>query len=130
MVLDAALGPSNPGALGTINNAAGDAIGVPKKIKPGFAKLGSALSGALTLKLDSDEVEDARKILEALKDRMRRVEKTMKMLEPFLDTDGEKLEKMQVAFENAVARARSAQGRYRSAESQRLGLLRELQDLR
>jgi hypothetical protein len=129
MALDAALGPGKPGALGTVNTAAGDAIGLPKSIKPKFAKMGGPLSGVLTFKLDSDEVADAKKIVETVRARIRSIEKTIKALEPFLDTDGSKLEKMQDAFEKALAAAKAAQGKYQSAESQRLGLLKELKGL-
>ena len=130
MVLDAALGPGDPGALGTINTAAGDAISVPKSIKPKFAKLGSAATAVLTLKLDSDEVAEAKKIVEKIKERLRTIEKTMKSLERFLYDDANKLEKLKDAFDKAVEQAKAAADKYRSAENERLGLLKELEALK
>ncbi|HEY3394772.1 MAG TPA: hypothetical protein VGK58_18850, partial [Lacipirellulaceae bacterium] len=126
MVLDAALGPGDPGALGTINTAAGDAVGVPKSIKPKFAKLGSAATAVLTLKLDSDEVAEAKKIVAKIKERLGTIEKTMKTLERFLYDDANKLEKLKDGFDKALAQAKAAADKYKSAENERLGLLKEL----
>lgn len=130
MVVDASLGPGNPGVLGTVNTAAGDVIGLPKQIKPKFAKMGSVASALYTLKLDNDEIDDAKKIVQKIKDRMKSIEKTMKMLEPFIAGGAVQLAKMQLAFEKALKDAQSKAKAYRSAEVQRLGLLKELNKLR
>jgi hypothetical protein len=51
----------------------------------------------------------------------------MKSLEPFLDKDGAKLEKLLKDFTVAVAAARAQESKYKSAESARLELLKELE---
>jgi hypothetical protein len=130
MALDAALGPGDPGALGTFNTAAGDAVSVPKSIKPKFAKLGSAATAVLTLKLDSDEVAEAKKIVTKIKERLGTIEKTMKTLERFLYDDAAKLEKLKDAFDKSVEQAKAAAAKYKSAENERLGLLKELEALK
>lgn len=129
MVVDASLGPGNPGVLGTVNNAAGDTISLVPKIKPHFAKTGSALSGVLTFKLDSDEIADAKKIVAAIRERIKAVDKTMKTLEPFVANGAAKLEKLQQGFAKSLEVARSKAKAYKSAEAQRLGLLKELDKL-
>lgn len=130
MVVDASLGPGDPGVLGTVNTAAGDVIGLPKQIKPKFAKMGSVASALYTLKLDNDEIDDAKKIVQKVKDRMKSIEKTMKTLEPFVAGGAAQLAKMQAAFEKALKEAQSKAKAYKSAEVQRLGLLKELNKLR
>ena len=130
MALDAALGPGDPGALGTVNTAAGDAIGIPKQIKPKFAKLGNAASGILTFKLDSDEVAEAKKIVAKIKDRLTTINKILKRLEPLLENDTAKLEKLKEGFDKAVEQAKAAAAKYKSAENERLGLLKELEALK
>lgn len=130
MVVDASLGPGDPGLLGTVNTAAGDVIGLPKQIKPKFAKMGSVASALYTLKLDNDEIDDAKKIVQKVKDRMKSIEKTMKTLEPFVAGGAVQLAKMQAAFDKALKDAQSKAKAYKSAEVQRLGLLKELNKLR
>jgi len=130
MVVDASLGPGKPGVLGTVNNAAGDVIGLPPKIKPKFAKFGGAVSGLVTLKLDSDEVDDAKKIVVKIKDRIKAVDKTMKALEPYVANGAVKIAKLQQAFQKSIEVAQSKAKGYKSAEAKRLGLLKELSKLR
>lgn len=130
MVVDASLGPGDPGLLGTVNTAAGDVVGLPKQIKPKFAKMGSVLSAVYTLKLDNDEIDDAKKIVEKIKARMKTIDKTMKTIEPFIAGGAVQLVRMQQAFEKALATAQSKAKDYRSAETQRLGLLKELNKLK
>lgn len=129
MVVDAALGPGKPGVLGTVNNAAGDAIGLVPKIKPSFAKFGGAVSGIIALKLDSDEVDDAKKIVAKIRERMKTVQKTMERLLPFVANGAVKLANLQKAFDKSLQVAQSKAKAYRSAEAQRLGLLKELNAL-
>jgi archaellum component FlaC len=129
MVVDASLGPGKPGVLGTVNNAAGDTIGLVPKIKTPFAKFGGALSGIVTLKLDSDEVDDAKKIVAKVRERMKTIDKTMDRLLPFVSDGATKLATLQKAFEKSLEVAQSKAKAYRSAEAQRLGLLKELNAL-
>ena len=130
MVVDASLGPGNPSAIGTINTAAGDVIGLPKSIKPPFAKLGGAASGLITLKLDNDEIADAKKIVQQIQAQMKSVQSSMKTLEPWVANSAIQLEKLHQAFEKALEQAQSKAKAYKSAEAQRLGLLKELEALR
>lgn len=129
MIVDASLGPGSPGALGIANSAAGDCIGLPKQIKPKFAKLGGAASGILSWKLDSDEIGDAKKIVAEVQKRIKSVQKSIKGLEVYLNSDIGDLEKHQENFEKALKQARSAEGKFKSHQSQRLALLRELKEL-
>src|SRR5262249_37700014 len=128
-LLDAALGPGKPGAVGVANSAAGDVVGLPKSIKPKFAKAGGALSAVYTYKCDNDEIDEAKKIVEKVKEKIKSVEKTIKTVEDLLGNDVDKLEKMQDAFQKALDKAQSEAGKYKSAENSRLALLKELKDL-
>lgn len=130
MVVDASLGPGKPGVTGTLNTAAGDVIGLPKQIKPKFAKMGGVITGFYSLKLDTDEIDDAKKNVQKIKDRMKVIEKIMDRLEPFIAGGAMQLAKLQQAFEKSLAQARSKEKAFRSAETQRLGLLKELNKLR
>lgn len=125
-VVDASLGPGKPAVLGTLNTTAGATVGLPKQVKPKWAKFGGAAAGLYTLKLDSDEIGDAKKIVKAVQDKMRAAEKTIKMLERFLVGDAAKLAKMQDSFEKALKTAKSEEKKYKSAERQRLALLKQL----
>ena len=91
---------------------------------------GSVVSAVYTLKLDTDEIDDAKKIVQKIKERMKSIEKTMKTLEPFVAGGAVQLAKMQAAFEKALKQAQSKAKAYKSAEVQRLGLLKELNKLR
>jgi hypothetical protein len=51
----------------------------------------------------------------------------IKSLEPFLDSDGKKLEKLLNDFTVAVAAARAQEDKYKSAESARMELLKALE---
>jgi hypothetical protein len=130
MVVDASLGPGDPGVLGTVNTAAGDVIGLPKQIKPKFAKMGSVASAVYTLKLDNDEIDDAKKIVQKIKERTKSIDKTMQTLEPFVAGGAAQLLKMQLAYDKALKVAQSKAKAYKSAEARRLGLLKELNKLR
>jgi hypothetical protein len=130
IVVDASLGPGKPGVLGTVNTAAGDVIGLPKQIKPKFAKMGSVASAIYTLKLDNDEIDEAKSIVEDIKKRVRAVQKTIDMFEPFVVGGAAQLEKMQSAFEAALKEAQGKAKAYKDAEAKRLGLLKELAKLR
>lgn len=130
MIVDASLGPGSPGPLGVANTAAGDCIGLPKQVKPKFAKLGGAISGIISWKLDSDEIGEAKQIVADVQKRLKEIQKSIKGLEKFLDSDLGDLEKHQKNFEKALDAARSAAGKFHSQESKRLALLRELKDLK
>lgn len=130
MIVDASLGPGSPGALGIANSAAGDCIGLPKQVKPKFAKLGGAISGIISWKLDSDEIGDAKKVVADIQKRLKEVQKSIKGLEKFLTSDLGDLEKHQKNFEKALDAARSAAGKFHTQENKRLALLRELKDLK
>ena len=130
MVVDASLGPGDPGVLGTVNTAAGDVVGLPKQIKPKFAKMGSVASAMYTLKLDNDEIDDAKKIVKEIQTRMKGIDKTMALLEPFVSDGAVRLAKLQKAYATALQNAQAKADRFRSAETQRLGLLKELNKLR
>ena len=125
-VVDASLGPGKPSVIGTLNTTAGATVGLPKQVKPKWAKFGGAASGLYTLKMDTDEIGDAEKIVKAVQAKMKTIEKTMKTLERFLVGDAAKLAKMQDAFEKALKTAKSEEKKYKSAERQRLALLKQL----
>jgi hypothetical protein len=54
----------------------------------------------------------------------------MKSLERFLYDDAAKLEKLKDAFDKALEQAKAAAAKYKSAENERLGLLKELEALK
>jgi len=130
MVVDASLGPGSPGVIGVANSAAGDCIGLPKQVKPKFAKLGGAASGIISWKLDSDEIGDAKAIVAEIQKRLKSVQKSIKTLEKYLSSDIGDLEKHQKNFEKALKEAKAAEGKFVSHQNQRLALLRELKDLK
>jgi hypothetical protein len=130
MVVDASLGPGNPSVIGTINTAAGDVVGLPKAIKPPFAKLGGAASGLITLKMDTDEIADAKKIVQQIQAKMKSVQSTIKTLEPWVSNSAVKLDNLHIAFEKALEQAQAKAKSFKSAQAQRLGLLKELEELR
>lgn len=130
MVVDAALGPGDPGAIGALNSAAGDVVGLPKAIKPVFAKLGGAASGVISFKLDSDELADAKKIVQQVQERMRSVQKSMAAIEPYTTTSATQMDKLQVAFQKALDVAQSKAKAFKSAEAERMRLLKELDALK
>ncbi len=130
MVVDASLGPGSPGAIGTLNTAAGDVVGLPKSIKPPFAKLAGAASGLVTLKMDTDEIDDAKKIVQKVQAQVKSVQSTMKTLEPWVANSAVQLEKLQAAFQKALEQAQAKAKAFKSAQAERLGLLKELEPLR
>lgn len=130
MIVDASLGPGNPSVVGVVNTAAGDVVGLPKSIKPPFAKLGGAASGLITLKLDNDEIADAKKIVQKIQTQIKAIQSSMKTLEPWVANNATRLEALHQAFAKALEQAQSKAKAYKSAESQRLGLLKELEALR
>lgn len=130
LILDAALGPGKPGAIGIANSAGGDVIGLPKLVSTPKAKFGGVASLIIGIKLDTDEVGDAKKIVEAIKDRIKSTQKTLEMLDPFLNIGADKLAKMQDGFNEALKEAKSKSNAYKSGEAKRLGLVRELQKMK
>jgi hypothetical protein len=125
-VLDSALGPGSPSAVGTLNTAAGDVIGLPKQIKPKFAKLGGGLSGLITLKMDSDEVEEAERIVAEVQKRAKEVQKRLETLDRFLSRDIADVEKAEKLMQAALVAAEKNAKLYKSQAQKRNGLLKEL----
>lgn len=125
-VLDSALGPGSPSALGTLNTAAGDAIGLPKQIKPKFAKLGGGLSGLITLKMDSDEVAEAERIVAEVQKRCKDVMKRLDTIDRYLSRDIADVEKAEKAMQAALVVAEKNAKLYKSQAQKRNGLLKEL----
>ena len=125
-VLDSALGPGSPSAVGTLNTATGDVIGLPKQIKPKFAKLGGGLSGLITLKMDSDEVEEAERIVAEVQKRAKEVQSRLVTLDRFLSRDIADVEKAEKLMQSALVAAEKNAKLYKSQAQKRNGLLKEL----
>lgn len=130
IAMDEALGPGKPGAMGIANSAAGDIVGLPSKIKPAFTKFGGAASGLITLKMDSDEVDDARKIVDDIKERLRAIVKKLENFMRFLEDYSTRAANTQKLLEKTLKQASAAAEAYRSAENRRLALLKELGKLK
>ena len=129
LLIDAGLGPGKPAAVGVANSAAGDIVGLPKLMRTPMAKVLGGLSGVASAKMDTDEIEEAKRIVEDVKKRIKTIEGDIKLLLAFCNNDVPKLEKMQDAFEGAMKDAAAAASKYTSAESRRQGLLNELKKL-
>ncbi len=129
LLIDARLGPGKPNAVSVANTAAGDLVGLPKLMSTVSAKLLGALSGVASAKIDSDEVDEAKKIVEDVKKRIKTIEADIKQMQAFVGSEIPKLEKMQKAFEAAMNDADAAAKKYTSAENKRQGLLNELKKL-
>ncbi|MCR8725061.1 hypothetical protein [Frigidibacter sp. ROC022] len=125
-IIDSQLGPGSPGAMGSLNNAVGDTIGLPKQVKPKFAKLGGAATGLIALKMDSDEVADAKRIVTEVQKRMKKVQALLKTLDGFLSKDVGFIEKAEMAMLKAMDAAERGAKLYRSQAQVRKGLLKEL----
>lgn len=129
VLIDARLGPGKPAAIGVANSAAGDLVGLPKLMRTSSSKVLGVLSGVVSAKMDTDEIEDAKKIVEEVKKRIKTIESEIKQLQSFVGSDVPKLERMQKAFEASMKEADAAAKKYTSAENRRQGLLNELKKL-
>jgi hypothetical protein len=130
LVIDAALGPGNPSLPGVAVQTTSTIAGMPKVMSNAGGKLAGGLAGIYSLKSDSDEIEDAKKIVKAIQEKARKVEDLLKTFIKFLEVDADKVEEMKKATERALRDGIAAAGKYKSAESRRLALLKELGDLK
>lgn len=128
--IDAALGPGKPGALGLSNNFVGDVASVPKSVRPPVAKFAGIATGLITLKLDGDEIADAEKIVADIQKRVAKVQKLLKDLDRWLITDPAAILKLHKAVEVAVGEAQKSAKKFKSAEKERLKLLKELAEIK
>ncbi len=125
IVIDASLGPSKGSAVGTLNQAAGDVIGVPDKIKGPWGKIGGAASGVLTLGLDVGEIGDAKKIVKRVQDKIRAVARECVSLQGKVQADAKKLTGLRDKFKKALKTAESNAGKYKSKAGERKKLIKE-----
>ena len=80
--------------------------------------------------MDTDEIADAKKIVQQIQVKIKSVQSTMKMLEPWVSNSAVKLDNLHTSFEKALEQAQAKAKSFKSAQAQRLGLLKELEELR
>ncbi len=129
-IIDASLGPSRGSAIGSLNQAAGDVIGIPQSIGKPFAKFGGAASGVLALGLDLDEIGDAKAIVRGLQDKIRRVQKLCAEAAKTAASDAKKLTALHKAWQAALKSAEGKANKHKSQKAQREKFLKEFKKRR
>jgi hypothetical protein len=129
VLIDAALGPGKPSAEGVVNTMLGDVTTVQKAMPSKLAKVTSGATAVVTLKMDIDEVLQAAKLVEKIQDAAARLDADIRALNAFLGNDADKISKAGEAYRDALDATKKAAGKYQSAESRRLQLVRELQKI-
>ncbi len=124
-IIDASLGPSSGSALGTINTASGETLGVAKKLSPGAQKLMGGVSAVITLKMDFDEVGQAEKILKEIQALSGRTLREYVFLMKLADKDGKKVAKLNQGLQAAGKMVRSNAGKFSSSKKKREELIKE-----
>lgn len=127
MIIDAALGPSKGSVPGTVNTAAGEIAGVHSKLSPATQKLAGSLGAIVTLKMDGDEVAQARSILKDLQKRLEKAVKEHEKLSRLVKDDGKKLAALDKSLQSALSQARSKGAAFKSSKSKREGLIKEFE---
>ena len=129
VLIDAALGPGKPSAEGVVNSMLGDVTTVQKAMPSKLGKLTSGATAVVTPKMDIDEVLQAAKLVEKIQDAAAKLDADIRALNAFLGNDADKIAKAGEAYRDALDAAKKAAGKYQSAESRRLQLVRELQKI-
>lgn len=128
--VDAALGPSGPSLSGAAVNATGDLVGLPGAMRPGLARFGGATTGIISFAMDTDEVALAESNISTIRTMMEQYNRAAPGLQRMLVAAARDVTLAQEIYEGAVRQARTQARNFRSHESQRRGLLRELSRLR
>ncbi len=127
--IDAACGPSKGSALGTINTVANDVAAIPdytammSKTLVGSASVVSAVG---TLKMDSDELDHAKKILRYVQSQYVAVTARVANLDALVRGHAGKVKKAHAQYAKALAAAQRASARFRDESAARKRLLKDL----
>lgn len=130
MILDEALGPNKTDLPDWINTSVGLAGDYPKLFKPKYSKFISAGTALYDLYDDTDEVGEAKAMVEKAKKKIKDTEKALDQLNKLLVQYSEKLPVMHKALKASIKEAAAAAKTYKSAEAERMMLLKELAKLK
>ena len=124
-VIDAALGPSSGSPLGAANTVAGESVALADKLSTGSKHLAGGASAVLTLKMDTDEIEKAEKILREVRKKLRTVAAEYARLARATASWKTDIAKAQKQADTALKAYKAQVKKYKSHEKQRLELLKE-----
>ncbi|TDE40978.1 hypothetical protein [Antarcticimicrobium sediminis] len=124
-VIDGALGPSSGSPLGTANTVAGESVDLADKLSKGSRKLTGAASAVISLKMDTDEIGQAEKIVKEVRKRLNAVATEYDRLARATATWKTDIAKVEKQADAALSAYRSQVKKYKSHEKERQGLLKE-----
>ena len=125
VVIDAALGPSQGSALGTVNTAAGESVELVDKLSKGSKKMAGAAAAVVTMKMDVDEIGQAEAIVKKIQKRLKAAAKEYDSLTRASKTWGGKIGTMKNQYDAALKAYESAAKKFKSSQRKREGLLKE-----
>jgi hypothetical protein len=130
MLLDAALGPSSPDALGTANSAIGGVTNLPRMVRTPVARF-AGVGGMLTsLIADCSEVELAETNLREIARELAAAERLFRAWTERVSGAVGELTIARRMWDVAIERARRAGAAVRTSEGEYRDLQRALEDLR
>jgi|GEM_PF-2887175 len=124
-VIDGALGPSSGSPLGAANTVAGESVELADKLSKGSKKLTGAASAVITLKMDTDEIAQAEKIVKEVRKKLNSVATEYDRLARATANWKTDIVKVQKQADAALSAYRSEVKKYKSHEKERQALLKE-----
>lgn len=124
-VIDASLGPSQGSAMGTVNTVSGESVELVDKLSKGSKKMLGGASAVLTLKMDTDEIAQAEKILKDIRKRARQVQQDYEGLLRATRTWKSDIAKAKKQYDQAYAAFKAAEKSYKDHGKEREQLLKE-----
>lgn len=128
--LDYSPGSGKPSGFGIANTAMGDPPGLintaKQHVRPSVAKFPGISTGLITLYTDTNEIDEARRIVQDLQSRLISVQKSLALIDRFLATDAVHLTRLHDDAVKGITLARSRAAAHHSAVSKRAGLLNDL----
>ncbi len=123
--IDAALGPSRGSVGGTLNTVAGEAVGIGDAMGKASGKLAGGFSAIGTLKMDTDEVALAEKILREVKKRLQKIQADYDQTAKLAIKQAAEIGKHQAQFAKALKVYESSARKFKSQRRRREGALKE-----
>lgn len=125
VVIDAALGPSQGSALGTVNTAAGESVELVDKLASGSKKMAGAAAAAVTLGMDLGEIGQAEKIVKDVQKRLKVAAAEYESLIRDSRKWNGQIGKTKKQYDAALKAYEAAAKKFKSSQRKREGLLKE-----
>ena len=129
-LLDAALGPSSPDALGTANASVSALANVPRLVRPNISRFTGVIGALTSLLADTSEADLASTNLREITQRLTAMTRLFRAWSAHIDSAIGELTIARRMFDAAVTSARRTAAAVRTSESEYRDLQRQIEALR